>query len=77
MKYVQISFDEKLLNTIDNIAVASQLSRSALVRKVLRYWIQHREIKAFENEWIEKLEKIPDDSLVTVGWLDTEHWGEI
>ena len=77
MKYVQIGFDESLLNTIDKIAASSQLSRSAVVREALSYWIRRREAKAFENEWIEKLREIPDESLDTVGWLETEHWGEI
>jgi len=77
MQYVQISFDDSLLNSIDNIAAACQLSRSAVVGKALRYWIRQRESKAFETEWIKKLREIPDDSLDAVDWVDTEHWGEI
>ena len=77
MKNVQISFDENLLNTIDNIAASSQTSRSAVVRDALKNWIKQKEIKAFENDWIRKLKENPDDISDTDAWMDAEHWGEI
>lgn len=77
MKNVQISFDENLLNTIDNIAASSQLSRSAVVREALQTWIRQREIQAFENDWIRKLKESPDDTSDADAWMDAEHWGEI
>ena len=77
MKNVQISFDENLLNTIDNIAASSQTSRSAVVREALKNWIKQKEIKAFENDWIRKLKENPDDISDTDAWIDAEHWGEV
>ena len=77
MKYVQIYFDDKLLNIIDNIAVSSRLSRSAVVRQALRYWIRQKEIQAFEDDWNRKLREHPPDNSDTDAWMDTEHWGEI
>jgi len=77
MKNVQISFDENLLNTIDNIAAASQTSRSAVVRDALKNWIKQKEIKAFENDWIRKLKENRDDISDTDAWMDAEHWGDI
>jgi metal-responsive CopG/Arc/MetJ family transcriptional regulator len=77
MKNVQISFDENLLNAIDNIAASSQTSRSAVVRDALKNWIKQKEIKAFENDWIRKLKENRDDISDTDAWMDAEHWGDI
>ena len=77
MKNVQISFDENLLNTLDNIAAASQLSRSAVVREALKNWIRQREIQAFENEWIRKLKQNPDEISDSEAWMNAEHWGDV
>lgn len=77
MKNVQISFDENLLNTLDNIAAASQLSRSAVVREALKNWIRQREIQAFENEWIRKLKENPDEIADSEAWMNAEHWGDV
>ena len=77
MKNVQISFDENLLNTVDNIAAASQLSRSAVVREALKNWIRQREIQAFEDEWIRKLKDNPDEITDSEAWMDAEQWGDV
>jgi metal-responsive CopG/Arc/MetJ family transcriptional regulator len=74
MKNVQISFDEKLLRTIDRFATSSRLTRSAVVREAVETWIRQKEIKEFEDDWIKKLKENlvdPDDSEV---WLKTEKW---
>jgi metal-responsive CopG/Arc/MetJ family transcriptional regulator len=79
MKNVQISFDENLLNSVDQIAASTNLSRSAIIREALKKWIQEAKIKEFENEWIKSLKKNPDD----VGdkraevWINAEHWGDL
>ncbi len=77
MKNVQISFDENLLNAVDNIAAASQLSRSAVVREALKNWIRQREIQAFENDWIRKLKEYPDEIADSEAWMDAEQWGDV
>jgi metal-responsive CopG/Arc/MetJ family transcriptional regulator len=77
MKNVQISFDEKLLNTIDDIAASSKLSRSAVVREALKNWKRQREIQAFENDRIRKLKENPDEIADTEAWMNAEHWGDV
>ena len=77
MRNVQIGFDENLLKTLDQIAVSSQLSRSAVVRKALKHWIKEREIKAFEEAWIKKLKENPEDSEDLKAWRHAEQWGEL
>jgi len=77
MKNVQISFDENLLNSVDNIAASSQLSRSAVVREALKNWIRQREIQAFENDWIRKLKENPDEIADSEAWMDAEQWGDV
>jgi len=77
MKNVQISFDENLLNTLNNIAATSKLSRSAVVREALKEWIRQREIQVFENDWIRKLKENPGEIADSEAWMDAEHWGEI
>ena len=54
MKNVQISFDEKLLKTIDRFATSSRLTRSAVVREAVKTWVRQKEVKEFEDEWIKK-----------------------
>ena len=61
MKNIQISFDEDLLETVDELASAAQISRSAIVREALRTWIHDRKIKNFEEEWIAKLKEKPQN----------------
>ncbi len=74
MKNVQISFDEKLLRTIDSIATSLHLSRSAVVREALEKWIQERKIRQFEKEWIQKLKEHSEDLEDSEEWLELEQW---
>jgi metal-responsive CopG/Arc/MetJ family transcriptional regulator len=74
MKKVQISFDEKLLETVDRVVVSSQMSRSAIVREALKNWLRQRQIKEFEDEWIAKLRESPQDSEEAEAWLSAESW---
>ena len=76
MKNVQISFDENLLKAIDNIASSGQITRSAIVREALKSWIRQKEIKQFEDEWINKLKENPDDVKDSEKWIKTEMWGD-
>jgi len=75
MKNVQISFDETLLKSVDSLAKSTRLSRSAIVREALRRWVKEKEIKAFEEEWIRKLKKNPDDTQESEAWMKSEKWG--
>ncbi len=76
MKNVQISLDENLLKTIDRITASDKLSRSAVVREALENWIRQREIREFEEAWIQKLKEIPDDITDSETWLQAEQWGD-
>jgi metal-responsive CopG/Arc/MetJ family transcriptional regulator len=76
MKNVQISFDEELLSTVDQIAASSNLSRSAVVREALKAWVREREVRQFEEEWISKLIETPPDLDDANAWLEAEQWGD-
>jgi metal-responsive CopG/Arc/MetJ family transcriptional regulator len=76
MKNVQISFDEKLLKTVDRYATSSQLTRSAVVREAVKAWIRQKEIEEFENAWISKLKEDSPDVEDSDSWLKAEKWGE-
>ncbi len=76
MKNVQISFDEKLLKSIDRYATSSQLTRSAVVREAVKTWIRQKEIDEFEETWIKKLKENPQDMEDSAKWLKTEKWGD-
>ena len=76
MKNVQISFDEDLLNEVNNMVASTRLSRSAIVREALRRWIREKEIKKFEDEWIKKLKENPDDTQEAKAWIKIEQWGD-
>ena len=76
MKNVQISFDENLLKAVDRIASSSEVSRSAIVREALKKWIRESEIREFEDLWIKKLKKSPDDAKDSEKWMTPELWGD-
>ena len=76
MKNVQISFDEKLLRTIDRFATSSRLTRSAVVREAVETWIRQKEIKEFEDDWIKKLKENPVDPDNSEVWLKAEKWSD-
>ena len=76
VKNVQISFDEDLLDAVDEIAESLQLSRSAIVREALKTWIRQKEVKNFEEAWIARLKEKPQDLGDAEAWLKAESWGE-
>lgn len=76
MKNVQISFDEDLLDAVDEFAAAAQLSRSAIVREALKTWVRQREVKNFEDEWIAKLKEKPQDLGEAEAWAEAESWSD-
>ncbi len=76
MKNVQISFDEKLLETIDRFATSSRLTRSAVVREAVKTWVRQKEVKEFEDDWIKKLKENPDDLDDSEAWLKAEKWSD-
>jgi metal-responsive CopG/Arc/MetJ family transcriptional regulator len=73
---VQFSLDEDLIETVDKLAAAANLSRSAVVRDALRKWVREREVKKLEDEWIAKLREEPQDSSDAAAWADAESWSD-
>ncbi|MBW1681027.1 MAG: ribbon-helix-helix protein, CopG family [Deltaproteobacteria bacterium] len=76
MRNVQISFDENLLDALDRLAASAKTSRSALIREALKRWIQEREIKEFEEQWIQSIKKNPDGSKDADIWADAQEWSD-
>jgi Arc/MetJ-type ribon-helix-helix transcriptional regulator len=76
MKNVQVSFDEELLKIIDRFATSSRLTRSAVVREAVRAWIRQKEIKKFEDDWINKLKEHPGDLDDSEAWMKAEEWSD-
>ncbi|MCP4106164.1 MAG: CopG family transcriptional regulator [Desulfobacteraceae bacterium] len=76
MKNIQISFDEKIIEELDYIVSVSSLSRSEIIAEALRHWFKQREIKAFEDDWIEKLKQQPDTSEDAEKWIQVQTWSE-
>ena len=76
MKNVQISFDEDLLETLDELAAASHRSRSAIVREALKTWVRQWAVKNFEEEWIAKLKEKPQDLGEPEAWAEAESWSD-
>ena len=76
MKNVQISFDEGLLESVDQLAATSKTSRSAVVREALKHWIREKEIKTFEEQWIRSIKKDPDNAEDVEAWETAQQWNE-
>jgi metal-responsive CopG/Arc/MetJ family transcriptional regulator len=76
MKKVQISFDENMLVEIDQIISTTDLSFPDIVRDAVRQWLKRREIRKFEEEWIEKLKMNPDSPEDAEKWLPIQHWSD-
>jgi metal-responsive CopG/Arc/MetJ family transcriptional regulator len=76
VKNVQISFDEDLLDTVDELAAAAHLTRSAIVREALKNWVRQREVKNFEDEWIARLKQKPQDLGDVEAWAEAESWSD-
>jgi len=74
MKNIQICFDEKILEELDYIVSVSSLSRSDIITEALRQWLKQKEIKAFEDDWIEKLKQKPDNSEDAEKWIQFQTW---
>ncbi len=76
MKNIQISFDEKIIEELDYIVSVSSLSRSEIITEALIQWFKQREIKTFEDDWIEKLKQQPDTSEDAERWIQVQTWSE-
>ncbi len=76
MKNVQITIDEETLSHVDRIGKPLGLNRSEIVRRALREWLHRHAVESFEREWIEALQKHPDDSGRAEAWLGIQSWSK-
>ena len=76
MRNVQISFDENLLDAVDRFAASAKISHSSIIRAALRHWLREREIREFEEQWIESIKKNPDDSEDPKAWIQAQQWSD-
>jgi metal-responsive CopG/Arc/MetJ family transcriptional regulator len=76
MKNAQISFDEKLLREIDRAAASSRKTRSAIVREAVKEWLNQKQIRDFEEQWIAKLRENPPDVTDSEAWANADRWEE-
>lgn len=77
MKTIPIIFDEELLKEIEHIVSISHMSYSDIVNKVMKNWLKDKEIKTFEDEWIEKLRETPDDPEDAEKWIQYQVWSDL
>ena len=76
MKNVQISFDENLLDAVDRLAASAKISRSSIIREAIRHWLREREVREFEQQWIDSIKKNPDDSGDAEAWNKVQQWSD-
>jgi metal-responsive CopG/Arc/MetJ family transcriptional regulator len=74
MKNVQITIDDETLASVDRAGKPLGLSRSEIVRQALRQWLRRRAVEQFERQWIEALEKKPDEASRADEWLESQAW---
>jgi metal-responsive CopG/Arc/MetJ family transcriptional regulator len=76
MKNVQITLDEETLSRVDQIGKPLGLNRSEIVRRALREWLHRHAVESFEREWIEALQKRPDEAGRAEAWLGIQSWSK-
>lgn len=76
MKNIQISFDENILQEVDKAANSSKLSRSAVIRDAIKFWLREKYVKEFEQDWIRNLKESPDDSKELEAWTKLQTWSD-
>ena len=77
MKNLQISLDNNIITFIEKITKEQHKTRSAVIREAINYWIQHKTIEEFENQWISALKKEePYYTTEDEAWMDAEQWDE-
>jgi len=74
MKNVQISIDEETLERVDQTGQPLGLTRSEIVRRALRDWLQRQAVENFEQEWIDALRAKPDKAERAEDWIGVQTW---
>ena len=76
MKNVQITIDEDTLSRVDKAGKPLGLNRSEIVRRALRDWLHRHAVEQFEREWIDALQKHPDDPGRAEAWAGVQSWNK-
>lgn len=74
MKNIQITIDEETLLKVDQAGKPLGLNRSEIVRRALRDWLNRQAIETFEQEWIDSLQRKPDDEKRAKDWSGVQAW---
>ena len=74
MKNVQITIDEETLKQVDQVGKPLGLKRSEIVRQALREWLRRHAVMTFEREWINALERKPDEGNRAEDWITLQAW---
>jgi len=74
MKNIQITIDEETLLKVDQAGKPLGLNRSEIVRRALRDWLNRQAIETFEQEWIDSLQRKPDDEKRAKDWGGVQAW---
>ena len=74
MKNIQITIDEETLLKVDQAGKPLGLNRSEIVRRALRDWLNRQAIETFEQEWIDSLQRKPDDEKRAKDWAGVQAW---
>ncbi len=82
MKNIQVSFDEKTIIILEQIANLTNKTRTAVIREAVDEWLKQKRIDDFESRWINALKKeaaynpkenTPEES---DAWLAAEEWDD-
>ena len=74
MKNIQITIDEETLLKVDQAGKPLGLNRSEIVRRALPDWLNRQAIETFEQEWIDSLQRKPDDEKRAKDWGGVQAW---
>jgi metal-responsive CopG/Arc/MetJ family transcriptional regulator len=73
MKTIQMTLDDKLVETVDALAKELKITRSAFTRKALREALRRNQIKRLEEKHRRGYERYPTDQYEFSVW-EKEQW---
>lgn len=82
MKNIQVSFDEKTITILEQIANLTNKTRTAVIREAVDEWLKQKKIDNFESQWINALKREAarypkeDDIEDNDAWLAAEEWDD-
>ena len=76
MRVVQMTLDEELVDSIDNIVRELKTTRSAFAREALREAVKRFDTRRLEEKHRQGYERQPVTKEEFDGWEDEQQWGE-